>query len=77
MSTSVGSGRALNKLAWDKEGNKTAIGSSDGRVYVYDIGEVCLVYLKPSINYSFLKPTAFCSLIFNNHNNNITLDCQS
>lgn len=40
MSTSVGSGRALNKLAWDKEGNKTAIGSSDGRVYLYDIGEV-------------------------------------
>ncbi|KAG2224343.1 hypothetical protein INT45_006743 [Circinella minor] len=40
VSTSVGSGRALNKLAWDKEGNKTAIGSSDGRVYVYDIGEI-------------------------------------
>lgn len=42
VSTSVGSGRALNKLAWDKEGNKTAIGSSDGRVYLYDIGEVRL-----------------------------------
>ncbi|CDS03474.1 hypothetical protein LRAMOSA00876 [Lichtheimia ramosa] len=40
VSTSVGSGRALNKLAWDKEGNKTAIGSSDGRVYLYDIGEI-------------------------------------
>lgn len=42
VSTSVGTGRALNKLAWDKEGNKTAIGSSDGRVYLYDIGEVRL-----------------------------------
>jgi dynein intermediate chain len=27
-------------LAWDKEGRKTAIGASDGRVYIYDIGEV-------------------------------------
>lgn len=40
VSTSVGSGKALNKISWDKEGRKTAIGSSDGRVYVYDIGEV-------------------------------------
>ncbi|KAI9022707.1 WD40-repeat-containing domain protein [Phycomyces nitens] len=40
VSTPVGSGKALNKLAWDKEGKKTAIGSSDGRVYVYDIGEI-------------------------------------
>ncbi|KAI7861592.1 WD40-repeat-containing domain protein [Spinellus fusiger] len=40
VSTPVGSGKALNKLAWDKEGKRTAIGSSDGRVYVYDIGEI-------------------------------------
>ncbi|KAI8329292.1 WD40-repeat-containing domain protein [Chlamydoabsidia padenii] len=40
VSTPVGSGKALNKLAWDKEGRKTAIGASDGRVYVYDIGEI-------------------------------------
>ncbi|CEG70977.1 Putative WD40 repeat-like protein [Rhizopus microsporus] len=40
VSTQVGSGKALNKLAWDKEGRKTAIGSSDGHVYVYDVGEV-------------------------------------
>lgn len=40
VSTQVGSGKALNKIAWDKEGRKTAIGSSDGHVYVYDIGEV-------------------------------------
>ncbi|KAG1047948.1 hypothetical protein G6F46_003186 [Rhizopus delemar] len=39
-STQVGSGKALNKLAWDKEGRKTAIGSSDGHVYVYDVGEL-------------------------------------
>ena len=49
VSTSVGSGRALNKIAWDKEGNKTAIGSSDGRVYVYDIGEVSLLFDKEKI----------------------------
>ncbi|CAO3609534.1 unnamed protein product [Cunninghamella blakesleeana] len=40
VSTPVGSGKALNKISWDKEGRKTAIGSSDGRVYVYDIGEM-------------------------------------
>ncbi|KAI9245500.1 WD40-repeat-containing domain protein [Helicostylum pulchrum] len=40
VSTQVGSGKALNKIAWDKEGKKTAIGSSDGHVYVYDIGEM-------------------------------------
>lgn len=28
--------KGLNKLAWDKrEGKKVAIGSSDGKVYVY------------------------------------------
>jgi len=30
----------LNKLAWDKkEGRRCAIGSSDGRVYVYEISQ--------------------------------------
>ncbi|KAI8059385.1 WD40-repeat-containing domain protein [Gilbertella persicaria] len=42
VSTQVGSGKALNKIAWDKEGKKTAIGSSDGHVYVYDIGEMAI-----------------------------------
>lgn len=42
-SSSEGSGSAppkgLNKLAWDKrEGRNVAIGSSDGKVYIYDIG---------------------------------------
>ncbi|CAO3658598.1 unnamed protein product [Umbelopsis vinacea] len=40
VSTMVGSGKALNKLAWDKDGKKTAIGSSDGRVYVYELGDI-------------------------------------
>ncbi|PLW41072.1 hypothetical protein PCANC_03303 [Puccinia coronata f. sp. avenae] len=35
--------RGLNKLAWDKrEGKKVSMGSIDGRVYVYDIGELAL-----------------------------------
>lgn len=39
----VGSGRALNKLKWDrKDGRRTAIGSSDGRLYIYDIGDIAL-----------------------------------
>ncbi|KNC95960.1 uncharacterized protein SPPG_08565 [Spizellomyces punctatus DAOM BR117] len=40
VSMRVGQGHALNKLAWDKEGRRTAIGSSDGQVFVYDIGEM-------------------------------------
>ncbi|KAJ1544789.1 hypothetical protein HK405_008384, partial [Cladochytrium tenue] len=39
-SVMVGSGKALNKLQWDKEGRKAAIGSSDGQLYVYDVGEM-------------------------------------
>ncbi|CAG8710352.1 37729_t:CDS:10, partial [Gigaspora margarita] len=39
VNTQVGNGRALNKLQWDKEGRRAAIGSSDGRVHVYDVGE--------------------------------------
>lgn len=46
VSTIVGSNegttsppKGLNKLAWDKrEGRNVAIGSSDGKVYIYDIG---------------------------------------
>ncbi|CAG8436538.1 6210_t:CDS:10 [Ambispora gerdemannii] len=40
VSTQVGGGRALNKLNWDKDGRRVAIGASDGRVHVYDIGEM-------------------------------------
>ncbi|KAJ9474986.1 Dynein intermediate chain [Pseudozyma hubeiensis] len=35
----VAVGRALNKLAWSKDGKKLATGGSDGVVYVYDVGE--------------------------------------
>jgi dynein intermediate chain len=35
--------QGLNKLAWDrKEGRRVAIGSSDGRLYVYDVGELAV-----------------------------------
>ncbi|CAG8557302.1 14171_t:CDS:10 [Ambispora leptoticha] len=43
VSTQVGGnsgGRALNKINWDKDGRRVAIGASDGRVHVYDIGEL-------------------------------------
>lgn len=34
-----GQKRGLNKLAWDRrEGRQAAIGASDGKVYIYDIG---------------------------------------
>ncbi|KAJ7743125.1 WD40-repeat-containing domain protein [Mycena metata] len=40
VSTSVGSGRAINKLQWNKDGRHAALGGSDGRLYVYDIGDL-------------------------------------
>lgn len=43
VSTSVGSGRAINKLQWDrKDGRRAALGGSDGKLYVYDIGDMAL-----------------------------------
>jgi len=43
VSTSVGSGRALNKLQWDKkDGRRAALGGSDGKLYVYDIGDMAM-----------------------------------
>lgn len=42
-STVVGTGRALNKLQWDrKDGRRAALGGSDGRLYIYDIGDMAL-----------------------------------
>ncbi|RDB23819.1 Cytoplasmic dynein 1 intermediate chain 1 [Hypsizygus marmoreus] len=43
VSTTVGSGRAINKLQWDrKDGRRAALGGSDGRLYVYDIGDMAI-----------------------------------
>ena len=43
MSTTVGTGRAINKLQWDrKEGRRAALGGSDGRLYIYDIGDMAI-----------------------------------
>ncbi|EJU03473.1 WD40 repeat-like protein [Dacryopinax primogenitus] len=42
VSTSL-SNRALNKLVWEsKEGRRAAIGSSEGRVHIVDIGELAI-----------------------------------
>ncbi|KAI9592759.1 WD40-repeat-containing domain protein [Syncephalis fuscata] len=40
VSTATGTGRALNKIDWEKDGRKAAVSSLDGHVYVYDIGEL-------------------------------------
>ncbi|KAF8310072.1 WD40 repeat-like protein [Clavulina sp. PMI_390] len=41
VSTPVGTGRAINKLSWDrKDGRRAALGCSDGKLYVYDIGDL-------------------------------------
>lgn len=43
VSTGVGSGRAINKLQWDtKDGRRVALGGSDGRLYIYDIGDLAI-----------------------------------
>ncbi|KAI8923149.1 WD40-repeat-containing domain protein [Entophlyctis helioformis] len=38
--------KALNKIAWDKEGRRVGLASSDGSLFVYDIGQVrqCLSF---------------------------------
>ena len=43
MSTQVGSNRAINKLKWDcKDGRRAALGGSDGKMYIYDIGDMAI-----------------------------------
>ncbi|KII85823.1 hypothetical protein PLICRDRAFT_115348 [Plicaturopsis crispa FD-325 SS-3] len=43
VSTNVHPGRAINKLAWDrKDGRRAALGGSDGKLYIYDIGDMAI-----------------------------------
>lgn len=43
VSTTAGSGRAINKLQWDhKDGRRAALGGSDGKLYIYDIGDMAI-----------------------------------
>lgn len=56
------SDRALNKLQWDQEGKKVVIGSSDGRVHVYDVGELC----KPRDEEWNIMQTTISEMIDNN-----------
>lgn len=43
VSLTVGSGRALNKLRWDrKEGRRLATGGAEGKVYVYEVGSMAV-----------------------------------
>jgi hypothetical protein len=43
-STVVGNGKAINRLDFEKDGKKVGLGASDGRLHVYDIGEVSLLF---------------------------------
>ena len=36
---------SLNKLKWHKDGKKISVGSSNGYVYVYDIGDVSNLHI--------------------------------
>ena len=43
MSTTVSAEHALNKLQWDrKDGRRAILGGSEGRLYVYDIGDMAI-----------------------------------
>ncbi|KAI0077731.1 WD40 repeat-like protein [Panus rudis PR-1116 ss-1] len=43
VSTTVSPGKAMNKLRWDhKEGRRAALGGSDGKLYIYDIGDMAI-----------------------------------
>ena len=43
VSTPVGSNRSINKLKWDsKDGRRAAMGGSDGKLYIYDIGDMAI-----------------------------------
>lgn len=43
VSTNVGIGRAINKIQWDrKDGRRAALGGSDGKLYIYDIGDMAI-----------------------------------
>ena len=43
VSTGVGTNRAINKFAWDrKDGRRAAVGGSDGKLYVFDIGDLAI-----------------------------------
>ncbi|TFK25590.1 dynein intermediate chain [Coprinopsis marcescibilis] len=43
VSTTVGSGRGLNKIQWDrKDGRRAALGGSDGHLHIYDIGDMAI-----------------------------------
>lgn len=41
VSTTVSAGKAVNKMQWDKkDGRRVALGGSDGKMYIYDIGDM-------------------------------------
>lgn len=43
MSTTVSGEHALNKLQWDrKDGRRAILGGSEGRLYIYDIGDMAI-----------------------------------
>lgn len=43
VTTPVGSNRAINKLKWDsKDGRRAAMGGGDGKLYIYDIGDMAI-----------------------------------
>lgn len=43
VSTAVSPGHSINKLQWDrKDGRRAIMGGSDGRLYVYDVGDLAI-----------------------------------
>ncbi|KAJ3340563.1 hypothetical protein HDU93_006856 [Gonapodya sp. JEL0774] len=42
VSAEVGEGRALNKVEWSRDGKSVAVGGADGRLSVFEVGQVGL-----------------------------------
>lgn len=41
-SVAIEGASALNRVRWAQAGKEVAVGDSEGRIWIYDVGEVCV-----------------------------------
>lgn len=44
-SVAIEGASALNRVRWAQAGKEVAVGDSEGRIWVYDVGEVAVAWL--------------------------------
>lgn len=54
-SVSVEGGCALNRVRWASDGREVGVGDSEGRVWIYDVGEVIIPAVHHELLYSMLQ----------------------